>query len=66
MMTTLPSATAGDRPTASSGPRPRRLRQFVPPQHGAWAMLLLPYVAAVAITGLRWPHVPLLGAWLAG
>jgi hypothetical protein len=28
-------------------------------------MLLVPYVAAVAITGLRWPHVPLLGAWLA-
>lgn len=29
-------------------------------------MLLLPYAAAVGVTGLRWPHVPLLGAWLAG
>jgi len=29
-------------------------------------MLLLPFVAAVASTGARWPHLPLLGAWLAG
>jgi hypothetical protein len=42
------------------------VRQFVPPQHGAWAMLLVPYVAGVLATGLRWAHLPLLGAWLAG
>lgn len=29
-------------------------------------MLLLPYLAAVGVTGLRWPHLPLLGVWLAG
>lgn len=29
-------------------------------------MLLLPYLAAVTVTGLRWPHLTLLGAWLAG
>ncbi|MEV0427341.1 YwiC-like family protein [Micromonospora sp. NPDC050495] len=38
----------------------------MPPQHGAWAMLLLPYAAAVGVTGPRWPHLPLLGAWLTG
>jgi len=38
----------------------------VPPQHGAWAMLLLPYLAAVLVVGARWPHLPLLGAWLGG
>ncbi|WP_093402554.1 YwiC-like family protein [Micromonospora sediminimaris] len=47
-------------------PRPRRLRQFVPPQHGAWAMLLVPWLAAVLTVGLHWPHLPLLGAWLTG
>jgi len=45
--------------------RPTR-RQFVPPQHGAWAMLLLPYLAGVLVAGFRWPDLPLLGAWLAG
>ncbi|HEY8453677.1 MAG: YwiC-like family protein [Micromonosporaceae bacterium] len=38
----------------------------MPPQHGAWAMLLLPYLAAVLVVGARWPHLPLLGAWLGG
>ncbi|MFF5077321.1 YwiC-like family protein [Actinoplanes sp. NPDC000266] len=41
-------------------------RRYVPPQHGAWAMLLLPYVTGVAAAGFRWPDVPLLGAWLSG
>jgi hypothetical protein len=46
--------------------RRRTVRQFVPPQHGAWAMLLVPYVCGVAIAGFAWPDVPLFGAWLAG
>jgi hypothetical protein len=29
-------------------------------------MLLLPYLAAVLTVGFRWPHLPLLAAWLAG
>jgi hypothetical protein len=45
---------------------PRRRRQFVPPQHGAWAMLAVPYLAGVIVAGARWPDLPLLGAWLAG
>lgn len=42
------------------------VRQFVPPQHGAWAMLLVPWLAGVLTAGFRWAHLPLLGAWLAG
>lgn len=46
--------------------RRRLVRRFVPPQHGAWAMLLLPYVVGVTLAGPQWPHLPLLVAWLAG
>ncbi|MEU4428078.1 YwiC-like family protein [Actinoplanes sp. NPDC024001] len=45
--------------------RPAR-RRYVPPQHGAWAMLLVPYLAGLLAAGFRRPDVPLLGAWLAG
>lgn len=57
------SATVG---SARPVERRRSTRHFLPPQHGAWAMLLLPYLAGVALVGPRWPHLPLLGAWLAG
>jgi len=46
--------------------RRRTARQFIPPQHGAWAMLLVPWLTGVLAAGFRWPHLPLLGAWLAG
>jgi hypothetical protein len=46
--------------------RRRTVRQYVPPQHGAWAMLLLPYLAGLLAAGFRLPDVPLLGAWAAG
>jgi hypothetical protein len=46
--------------------RRRGARQFIPPQHGAWAMLLLPWLGGVLIAGFHWVHLPLLGAWLAG
>lgn len=59
------SGRTGARSLGRTPARGRRHR-FLPPQHGAWAMLLLPYVAALTVTGLRWPHLPLLGAWLAG
>ncbi|MDG4771317.1 hypothetical protein O7629_13340 [Solwaraspora sp. WMMD792] len=26
-------------------------------------MLIVPRLAGVLVTGLRWPHLPLLGAW---
>lgn len=58
----MSTAVAAARPVK---PR-RRIRRFLPPQHGAWAMLLLPYTIGVVLVGPRWPHLPLLGAWLAG
>lgn len=54
-------------PKTVPSPAPRRtLRRYLPPQHGAWAMLLLPWLAGVLIAGFRWPQVPLLVAWLTG
>ena len=44
----------------------RRLRQYLPPQHGAWAMLLVPFLVALITAGADWLLVPLLVAWLAG
>ncbi|SCL23709.1 YwiC-like protein [Micromonospora rhizosphaerae] len=62
------ASSPGRPPTSGTVARPARGRRhrFLPPQHGAWAMLLLPYAAALTVTGPRWPHLPLLGAWLAG
>ncbi|MGC5053956.1 YwiC-like family protein [Micromonospora sp. DT48] len=63
---TRPTAPPVRRRPPATGSRPRKRRQFIPPQHGAWAMLLVPWLAAVLTLGLRWPHLPLLGAWLTG
>lgn len=41
-------------------------RRFLPPQHGAWAMLAVPYLAGVLVAGWSWVAAPLAGAWLAG
>ena len=54
-------AGRAERPAAA-----RRRRRFVPPQHGAWAMLAVPYLAGLVTAGFRWPALPLLGAWIAG
>ncbi|GAA0711861.1 YwiC-like family protein [Dactylosporangium roseum] len=56
----------GARVGRPASPRRRAVRRFVPPQHGAWAMLLLPWLAGVLTVGFRWPHLPLLVAWLSG
>lgn len=65
-MATVP---AGRRPAATASRRlqgnPAR-RKFLPPQHGAWAMLAVPYVASVLVAGWSWVAAPLAGAWLAG
>lgn len=44
----------------------RRRRQFLPPQHGAWAMLVVPYLVGVLFAGPSWPQLPLLVAWFGG
>jgi hypothetical protein len=50
----------------TTGARRRTARQFIPPQHGAWAMLLVPWLTGVLIAGFQWVHLPLPGAWLTG
>jgi len=49
-----------------SGGMTTRSPGWVPPQHGAWAMLLLPVLAALTVTGPHPLHLLLLGAALAG
>jgi hypothetical protein len=44
----------------------RRVRLVVPPQHGAWAMLAVPYLLGTAAAGWTWPALPLLVVWLLG
>lgn len=44
----------------------RRWRRYLPPQHGAWAMLVVPYLVGVLWAGPSWPQLPLLVAWLGG
>ncbi|MEU6540829.1 YwiC-like family protein [Streptomyces sp. NPDC047000] len=55
-------------PTASrpAPARRRRKHQWVPPQHGAWAMLLVPYLAGLIEAGFSWVQLPLLVAWAGG
>lgn len=60
----MDNAEAAVRPTRR--PASARRRRFVPPQHGAWAMLAVPYLAGLLAAGFRWPDLPLLVAWLAG
>lgn len=43
----------------------RRLGSFVPPEHGAWAMLLVPFLLGALSAGPRWVSWVLLLAWLA-
>ena len=68
----MTSDTASTRPATTASPRRergnarRRRGQWVPPQHGAWAMLIVPYLAGLIAVGFTWPHLPLLVAWLAG
>jgi hypothetical protein len=38
----------------------------VPDQHGAWAMLLLPFAAGTWLAGPAWAHLPLFGLWFVG
>lgn len=52
--------------SAASGTGRSALRRYLPPQHGAWAMLALPFLVGVACTRPAWLHLPLLLAWLGG
>lgn len=50
----------------TSSPRTRRVAAWLPEQHGAWAMLLLPFAAGVWLADPAWVHLPLLALWLTG
>lgn len=57
------------RVTAATLPRPARarvIRRWVPPQHGAWALLAVPYLAGVIAAGFTAWQLALLVAVLAG
>ncbi|MFE9773450.1 YwiC-like family protein [Streptomyces sp. NPDC005931] len=45
---------------------PRAVRRWLPQQHGAWAMLLVPFLAGTALGGATPWHALLLPAWLLG
>ncbi|MEV6203785.1 YwiC-like family protein [Streptomyces sp. NPDC051771] len=42
------------------------VRRWIPNQHGAWAMLAVPYLAGVLIGSPNWLQLPLFLAWLLG
>lgn len=37
---------------------------FLPKQHGAWAMLIIPFWLGVVTTGFMWQHIPFFLGWL--
>ncbi|HEX6873245.1 MAG TPA: YwiC-like family protein, partial [Micromonosporaceae bacterium] len=66
---TSPPAPRSSRPAAGGADRRggrSRWRRFLPPQHGAWAMLLVPFLAGLIVAGPAWVDIPLFVAWLAG
>lgn len=40
------------------------MKLFLPKQHGAWAMLIIPFWLSVVASGFRWQHIPLFMGWL--
>lgn len=40
------------------------MKLFLPKQHGAWAMLIIPFWLGVAATQYIWQHVPFFLGWL--
>ena len=40
------------------------MKLFLPKQHGAWAMLIIPFWLGAAATGIIWQHIPFFLGWL--
>ncbi|MBV7508537.1 YwiC-like family protein [Bacillus sp. sid0103] len=40
------------------------MKLFLPKQHGAWAMLIIPYWLGVIDGGFMWKHIPFFIGWL--
>ncbi len=57
-------APAGQPAERVSGPRSRRWRPAIPPQHGAWAFLVVPVLCGFAVAGTSAAGWMLLAAWV--
>ncbi|MFD3513145.1 YwiC-like family protein [Streptomyces sp. NPDC058657] len=55
---------AGAGAGAAGGRRVSRRTTWVPVQHGAWAMLTVPFAAGTFLGGATWLHLPLFVCWL--
>jgi uncharacterized membrane protein YfcA len=64
-VSTARPAAGGTAPSAVPR-RPRRTADWIPNQHGAWAMLVLPLTAGVWLPGPTWVHLPLALFWVVG
>lgn len=40
------------------------MKMLMPKQHGAWAMLIIPFVLGAGMGEFTWLHLPLFGGWL--
>lgn len=40
------------------------MKLFLPKQHGAWAMLIIPFWLGVVASGFIWQHIPFFLGWL--
>jgi hypothetical protein len=40
------------------------MKFLLPKQHGAWAMLIIPFWVGVAATSFEWQHIPFFTGWL--
>jgi hypothetical protein len=40
------------------------MKLFIPKQHGAWAMLIIPFWLGAAASGIVWQHIPFFIGWL--
>ncbi|PLR83332.1 YwiC-like family protein [Bacillus sp. V33-4] len=40
------------------------MKLFLPKQHGAWAMLIIPFWLSAAAAGIQWEHIPFFFGWL--
>ncbi|WP_082096648.1 YwiC-like family protein [Paenibacillus wulumuqiensis] len=40
------------------------MNRYIPNQHGAWAMLILPFLLGLSISDSHWIHLPLFLCWL--
>ena len=60
----LPVEPDAEQPAAGTRPRDRRWRPAIPPQHGAWAFLIVPVLCGFAVAGVSPAGWLFLAAWV--